>query len=188
MRRPFDITNGSRPQANHESIGLTLLELLITVLILASFTIISTYIISHLIYGSKSSIKQTAVDDWGRVDYLIETDVRESLNIEVNSNSFGSCGTTISSPKLSLQTAYSSSPIVYYNSGSGTSQSIRRCGPAILKNGTLSTTINRDSLVADNASLAASLQSDSSLLKYDVTFFQINVTETGFARLRARTY
>lgn len=168
--------------------GLSLVELLITIVILGSFMVVSTYLISHLLYNSKTSIKQSIVDDWGRIDYLIETDTREALGVSIGSNPFGTCGTTVDSPILALRTAYSSAPIIYYNSGTGVDASIRRCGPAILQNGQLSTTVNRDSLVASNASIAAALQTDTSLVKYDVTFKLTNTTETGFARLRTREY
>ena len=169
--------------------GLTLVELLIYVAILGSLMTISTYLISHLIYNSKTTLKQGVVDDWGRIDYLIETDVREALTISVNGSSASSCaGTSVQSPIISLTTAYSSSPIIYYNSGTPPNQSLRRCGPAILMNGSLSSSVDKDSLVAENASISAALQSDASVLRYDVTFSSLNTTETGFARLRARSY
>lgn len=168
--------------------GLTLVELLIYVAIMGSLMTISTYLISHIIYNSKTTLKQGAVDNWGRIDYLIETDVREALTISVNTSATTSCGISVQSPIISLATAYSSSSIIYYNSGASPNQSIRRCGPAILRNGELSSSIDKDSLVAEKASISAELQSDTSVLKYDVTFSELGITETGFARLRARSY
>ena len=176
---------GSASSASH---GLTLVEMLVTVILLASFMGITTYLISHLLYNSKTTMKQSIVDDWGRLDYLLETDIREAEGISIDSNPFGSCGSTISSPKISLKTAYSSSPIVYYNLAVGSSNEIRRCGPAILSDGTLSTTINTDNVIAQEATLSATLQSDTSLVQYSITFNTLSTTETGFVRLRARVY
>ena len=167
--------------------GLSLVEVLVSVLIMGSLMIISTYLISHLIYNSKTTLKQAVVDDWGRIDYLLETDIREALTISVNTATATLCGKSIANPIITLGTAYSSDPIVYYNDGTSPNSSLRRCGPAILLNGQLSSATS-DSLVAENASIAATLLTDVSVVKYDVTFSLIGVTETGSARLRARQY
>jgi hypothetical protein len=168
--------------------GFTLIEALTVVFIMGLFMGMTTYLITHLLYNSRTTLKQSVVDEWGRLDYLLETDIREAMEITIDSNSFGSCGASVSSPKISLKTAYSSAPIVYYNKPVGSLSQIWRCGPAILSDGTLSSSINSDDLVAENAALTASLQQDVSLVQYTITFGALSTTETGFVRLRARSY
>jgi hypothetical protein len=148
----------------------------------------SGYIISHLIFNSKIGLRQKGIDDWGRIDYLLETDIREATKAASGSMPGNTtCGTS-SSPELALISPYSeTTAITYYNSTDNGSSVIRRCGPDILENGLLSTTTFSDNIVLREASISVTT-TDNSFVEYEISVNGLSGVQTGFARLRSRSY
>ena len=173
------------------SAGFTLIEVLVSVVLLGGLIYSSGYIISHLLFGSAIGLKQKAIDNWGRIDYLLETDIRESSAAASASIPSGatSCG-GVATPELALLTPYlspTSTIIAYYNSTVNGEPVIRRCGPDILANGTLSSTSESDNIVLRNASIEVTTV-DNNFVEYEITMAGLPGIQTGFARLRSRTY
>ena len=168
--------------------GFTLVELLVSTVMLGALIYASGYVISHLLFNSAIGLKQKGIDDWGRIDYLLETDIREATRAASGSMPTGTgCG-GVSSPELALLTPYSlSTAVAYYNSTDNGIPVIRRCGPDILENGTLSSSSSSDNIVLRNASIDVTTV-DNSFVEYDISVSGLSGVQTGFARLRARSY
>lgn len=172
-----------------KSTGFTLVELLVSTVLLGALIYSSGYIISHLLFNSTIGLKQKGIDDWGRIDYLLETDIREATLAASGSIPGGaSCGSS-SSPELALLTPYSSSTAVtYYNTTDNGLPVIRRCGPDILEDGSLSASSSSDNIVMKNASIDVTTV-DNSFVEYGITMPSgLSGVQTGFARLRSRSY
>lgn len=162
-----------------------------SVILLGTLIYSGGYIISHLLFNSAMGLKQKAIDNWGRIDYLLETDIREATIASSATIPSGaaSCG-AVTTPELALLTPYLSSTstvIAYYNSTVNGEPVIRRCGPDILANGTLSSTTTSDNIVLRNASIDVTTV-DNNFVEYDISIAGLPGVQTGFARLRSRTY
>jgi prepilin-type N-terminal cleavage/methylation domain-containing protein len=175
--------------ASLDQSGYTLIELLITSILLGLLIGSGAYFVTQLIYNTKISAKQKAVDEWGRVDYLLETDIREAEDVATGSNPFGTCLGAPSDPVLALKTSYGAgSVIVYYNQMIDGIPQLRRCGPAVLQDGTLAETLVDDNIIVQGASLAATAATDTRFVDYQLTIPSLSVSEVGSARLRSRSY
>ena len=164
--------------------GFTLVEMLISVIILGTLLISGAYFITHLTYTSKIGGKQKSVEEWGRVDYLLETDIREAQLASIGGiPGQASCLSSPATPELGLLTA-DNKPIAYYNSTLGGKPIIRRCGPDVNADGTLSTTLS-DNVAFFNAILTVE-SSDNLFIDYQIELPDLSVTERGYARLRSR--
>lgn len=170
------------------SLGFTLVELLVSISILGILISMGGYVISHLLYGSVIGLRQKGVDDWGRIDYLLETDIREASRAASGAFPGGASCTGAASPVLGLLTPYSSTTgIAYYNSTDNGAPVIRRCGPDILENGTLSASSSSNNIVLRDASIDA-ITADNNFVEYNITLSGLSSLKTGSARLRSRSY
>lgn len=168
--------------------GFTLVELLVTTVMLGALIYSSGYVVSHLLFNSAIGLRQKGIDDWGRIDYLLETDIREATRAASGSMPSGATCGGISSPELSLLTPYSpTTAVAYYNSTDNGTPVIRRCGPDILENGTLSTSSSADNIVLRDARIDVTTL-DNSFVEYDISVSGLSGVQTGFARLRSRSY
>lgn len=156
--------------------------------ILGSIISAGGYLIAHLLFDSKIGLRQKAIDNWGRIDYLLETDIREAVQASAGSltGATGSC-TSISGAVITVATTSSAGSIVYYNGLEGGKEAIRRCGPNILENGSLSSSGISDNALALDTRIS-SRSGGGTLIEYDVEFVSIGIRETGYARPRARAY
>lgn len=165
--------------------GFTLVEALVSIVLLAILMISGAYFLTHLTYTSKIGLKQKSVEEWGRVDYLLETDIREAKLASVGSiPQSQTCLTSPSSPQLGLLTS-SDQAITYYNDTLDGEPVVRRCGPDVNADGTLSATTYSDNIAFYDASLSAQTN-DNFFVDYRITLESLSVTEQGFARLRSR--
>lgn len=173
----------SKPQAA-QSEAFTLVEMLISLIILAILIVSGAYFITHLVYTSNIGVKQKSVEEWGRVDYLLETDIREAKLATVGSiPASATCLSSPSDPALGLLTA-DDKAIVYYNSTDNGKSVVRRCGPDVNPDGTLATTLS-DNVAFYGATINV-VSTDNFFIDYTITLTTPPIIEQGYARLRSR--
>ena len=178
-----EITTSQSTNSNRKN-AFTLIEMLVSLVILAALLISGAYFITHLTYTSKIGVKQKSVEEWGRVDYLLETDIREAKLAAIGSIPNGSsCLTSPSNPELGLLTA-GDMAITYYNATLNGKPVVRRCGPDVNADGTLAST-SSDNVAFFDASLSAT-STDNLFIDYTIALPALSVTEQGYARLRSR--
>jgi prepilin-type N-terminal cleavage/methylation domain-containing protein len=166
--------------------GFTLVELIVSVVILGTLLVSGAYFLTHLLYTSNIGIKQRGVEEWGRFDYLLETDIREASAAEIGSIPNGlSCTGSPSDPDLGLLTN-NNQVITYYNSTDAGKPVVRRCGPDVDEYGALSTTSSSNNIAFYDATLSAS-SPNNLFIDYTITQSAPLGTEQGYARLRSRT-
>jgi type II secretory pathway pseudopilin PulG len=167
-----------------QSEAFTLVEMLISLIILATLIVSGAYFITHLTYTSNIGTKQKSVEEWGRVDYLLETDIREAKLAAVGSiPASATCLSSPSTPALGLLTA-DGKAIVYYNSTDNGKPAVRRCGPDVNPDGTLATSFSDN--IAFHAATLNVVSADNLFIDYTITLTTPPVTEQGYARLRSR--
>ena len=178
-----EITQSQSANSNRQN-AFTLIEMLVSLVILAALLISGAYFITHLTYTSKIGVKQKSVEEWGRVDYLLETDIREAKLAAIGSIPNGaSCLTSPSNPELGLLTS-DDMAITYYNATLNGKPVVRRCGPDVNADGTLASTFS-DNVAFFDASLSAA-STDNLFIDYTIALPALSVTEQGYARLRSR--
>ena len=140
-----------RPRPNA---GFTLLELLITLALGGMVMgLASSVITSHLRTTQKQSELQRMRDHWGRINFFLETEIREGQSLGTE-NGVGICADkagrvlTVTVPHPAA--AGSTGLIVYYNKDAD----LWRCGPAVQRNGTLDFSNQADGILVENATLA----------------------------------
>jgi prepilin-type N-terminal cleavage/methylation domain-containing protein len=165
--------------------GFTLIEMLVSVVLLGTLLISGAYFITHLAYTSNIGLKQKSVEEWGRVDYLLETDIREAKLAAIGSIPNGSsCLSSPSDPTIGLLTN-NNMAITYYNTTFNGKPVVRRCGPDVNADGTLSPDSSSDNIAFYDASIAAT-SPDNLFIDYTITLSSLAITEEGYARLRTR--
>mgnify|MGYP006274107419 CR=1 FL=1 len=178
-----EITTSPSTNSNRKN-AFTLIEMLVSLVILAALLISGAYFITHLTYTSKIGVKQKSVEEWGRVDYLLETDIREAKLAAIGSIPNGSsCLTSPSNPELGLLTA-GDMAITSYTATLNGKPVVRRCGPDVNADGTLAST-SSDNVAFFDASLSAT-STDNLFIDYTIALPALSVTEQGYARLRSR--
>lgn len=162
MFRPFPVP-ASRPPAPDER-GFSLVELLISV-------VVGVMVVSAFTYGITSQLRSTqnqeqaqrTRDDANRLNYLIQTEASEAVNTTqgqtisgcvVRANGKTSLfSLTIPLPTGQFDTLANVATVHYYSETSGGVTDLRRCGPAILRNGSLDFSTNVDGIVSANTVL-----------------------------------
>jgi hypothetical protein len=194
MLKSFPISRFLHPNRlfNRQFMGpnaFTLVEALVTLSLLTFLLYTAGYFVSHVLLSSKISLKQKAIDDWGRIDFLLETDIREATAASIGSiPNNATCLSAPTGPALALIAPYDPSlPIVYYNSTVNSKPVVRRCGPDVLSDGSLSKTSSSDNILLVDAAISAQL-TDNVLVDYQLKINTVDLTELGTARLRARSY
>lgn len=167
--------------------GYSLVELLVAVSILGSLIAAGAYLVSHLLFDSRIGLKQKAIDDWGRIDYIIETDVREGIGVTTGSGPVSGSCTGKPDVAITIATTISGGNIVYYNGTQSGVPAIRRCGPNVLPDGRLSATGSSDNALALNTRISGDSPTGN-LVDYEVEFTALGITEKGYARPRSRAY
>ena len=126
--------------------GYTLVEIMIaTFLGLVTLTALVTLIMAYVRSRDRVEANMRLQEQWAKLQFLLDREIQESIPVTSNSSVNALCGAI--TPALSLESPGSRDRIVYYLSGT----SLRRCGPSITGNGSLSTTVT-DSLLLNNVS------------------------------------
>ncbi len=147
--------------------AFSLVELLISVVAGVALVSALAYTITGQIRGTQVQERaQRSRDDATRLDYLIQTETSEAYAITVG-GTVGNCSAaangrpalfslSIPRPTGQFDTASNVATIHYYSLTSGQVTDLRRCGPAILRNGALdfSANANVDGIVSANTSLS----------------------------------
>lgn len=147
--------------------AFSLVELLISVVAGVALVSALAYTITGQIRGTQVQERaQRSRDDATRLDYLIQTETSEAYAITVG-GTVSNCSAaangrpalfslSIPRPTGQFDTASNVATIHYYSLTSGQVTDLRRCGPAILRNGALdfSANANVDGIVSANTSLS----------------------------------
>lgn len=147
--------------------AFSLVELLISVVAGVALVSALAYTITGQIRGTQVQERaQRSRDDATRLDYLIQTETSEAYAITVG-GTVSNCSAaangrpalfslSIPRPTGQFDTASNVATIHYYSLTSGQVTDLRRCGPAILRNGALdfSANVNVDGIVSANTSLS----------------------------------
>jgi len=144
--------------------AFSLVELLISVVAGVALVSALAYTITGQIRGTQVQERaQRSRDDATRLDYLIQTETSEAYRIVVG-GTVSNCNAaangrpalfslSIPLPTGQFDTATNVATIHYYSLTSGQVTDLRRCGPAILRNGALDFSTNVDGIVSANTSL-----------------------------------
>ncbi|MFY8149304.1 MAG: PulJ/GspJ family protein [Prochlorococcaceae cyanobacterium] len=148
--------------------AFTLVELLIA----AGLGAVILAVAAKVLTGDvRSSSSQEAIqrlrDHWGRVNYFLDTEVREGLSVSLAAGS-GGCA-SVASPLLTITvpapgTASGTSTIHYYNQNGD----LWRCGPDIADDGSLLFDTITNGILVENATLQTSI-TNSSNVAYTLT-------------------
>jgi prepilin-type N-terminal cleavage/methylation domain-containing protein len=139
---------GPRPNA-----GFTLVELLVTLVLGGMLMgLASSVITSHLRTTQKQSELQRMRDHWGRINFFLETEIREGQSLGTEQGE-GICADK--SRVLTITVPNPAAPgspgrILYYNNG----VDLWRCGPSVNRDGTLDFANQTDGILVENASLS----------------------------------
>lgn len=148
--------------------GFTLVELLIA----AGLGAVILAVAAKVLTGDvRSSSSQEAIqrlrDHWGRVNYFVDTEVREGLSVSLAAGS-GACA-SVASPLLTITvpapgTASGTSTIHYYNQNGD----LWRCGPDIADDGSLLFDTVTNGILVENATLQVSI-TNATIVSYALT-------------------
>lgn len=144
--------------------AFSLVELLIAVVAgMALFSAI-VYTITGQIRGTQVQERtQRSRDDASRLNYLIQTEASEAVTIALG-GTVSNCAAaangkpalfslTVPLPTGQFDTLTNVATIYYYGLSTGQLTDLRRCGPAIQRNGSLDFTATVDGIVSANTSL-----------------------------------
>ncbi|MCT0212077.1 MULTISPECIES: PulJ/GspJ family protein [Synechococcales] len=176
------------PRAVRNEAGFTLIELLVG-LVMGGFLMAAaaSTLVSQIRSGNRMEVAQSLRNNMGRLSSFLEAEIGEGDRIRygVPITGAGGCtGTTANSlftidvPNLGATgAALATTPIHYYVSGSGTTASLKRCGPPINPNGTLDFAGTRFySYVSSNTTLTLTNTTDSKAVNYTLTIRDANAT------------
>ena len=184
--------------------AFSLVELLISVVAGAALVSAVAYTITGQIRGTQTQEQaQRSRDDANRIDYLIQTEASEAVTTGLgqtisNCDSAANGRTSLFSlivprPTGQFDTATNIATIYYYSTTSAGVTDLRRCGPAILRNGSLDFSTNVDGIVAANTSLSLQSCNGTSSSGREVAYrLQLNDVSGGYrppcAIARARAF
>ncbi|MCT0224850.1 type II secretion system protein J [Synechococcus sp. CS-1328] len=143
--------------------AFTLMELLMAAAIGAVILAVAAKV---LIGDVRSSSNQEAIqrlrDHWGRVNYFVDTEVREGLSVSLTAGS-GGCA-SVTNPLLTITvpapgTVSGISTIHYYNQNGD----LWRCGPDIADNGSLIFDTITNVILVENTTLEVSITNSSNI-------------------------
>ena len=148
------------PASPRTAAGLSLVELLITTVLGALILAVAARVLTSDIRSTSSqeAIQQMR-DHWGRVNYFVDTEVREGLSLS-KAPGADRC-VAASNPLLTITVPApgGTSTIHYYEQGG----SLWRCGPDINADGTLdfNTTIN--GILVENATMQTTITNNKNV-------------------------
>ena len=163
MRRPSP-AHRCRPRHLRRERGFSLVELLISV-------VTGVLVVSAFSYGITSQLRSTQAqeqaqrtrDDANRLNYLIQTEASEAVNTAQGQTISGCAAAangktslfslTIPLPTGQFDTLTNAATIYYYSDTNAGITDLRRCGPAILRNGSLDFSTTVDGIVSANTNL-----------------------------------
>ncbi len=125
-------------------------------------------IVSHIRTTTRQEASQRLRDDFGRLTFLMETEIGEGDALTYGTTC-SSSGFTIRLPRLpnlSNGTTAASATVRYYNDGNG---NLRRVGPNILSTGELDFGTSQDLIVNENTLLTLSNCDDPRKVSYSLT-------------------
>lgn len=144
--------------------AFSLVELLIAV-------VAGVALVSSVSYGITTQLRSTQIaelaqrtrDDANRLNYLIQTEASEAVTT-AQGQTISNCASgangktslfslTIPRPTAQFDDLSNIATIYYYSDTNGGITDLRRCGPAILRNGSLSFSSNVDGIVNANTAL-----------------------------------
>ena len=154
-----------------QSAGLTLVELLITLLI-ASILLVGTsaIFVRHMKDVQRLEAYTRLQENWKRVQYLIDQDIQESTGSILTTSTCAPSGSTgimtLLIPAAGGSAISSTGSVTYYKNGS----ELRRCGVSISLDGSLDTSVtNTDSLVASGITSFTPDTTNSRLPNYSLS-------------------
>lgn len=150
--------------------AFTLVELLV-VSVIGGVLLAATagVIVSHIRSTAIQEVSQRLRDDFGRISYLMETEIGEGDSVTFAVGCSATSGFTIRLPRLpSLQdgTTPAAVTIRYYNDGAG---NLRRIGPDVLPSGELNYATSQDLVVNENTLLTIPACNDPRVVNYSLT-------------------
>jgi hypothetical protein len=136
---------------SHQSYGFTLLELLLYIAMLSGiWATMINITVSNIKSSSIQELRLRAIDRWGKLSSLIESEIIESDNVTTEVEFTNPCNDNLSSnstitPLFSLRIPYigtnsatlKNTSIYYYQKKIGSDSEVWRCGPGYLTNGQL---------------------------------------------------
>jgi prepilin-type N-terminal cleavage/methylation domain-containing protein len=145
---------GTSFATRHDACGLTLVELLIALVIGAAVMAGAARV---LIGDVRSSSSQEAIqrlrEHWGRVNYFVDTEVREGIGVSITAGT-GSCSDA-ANPRLTIMVpAAGATGTIHYYEQAG---SIWRCGPDINADGTLDFATITNGILVENATMQTTI-------------------------------
>ena len=163
-RSPLDSSSRKAAIRLRSTATFSLVELLLAVVAGTALVSALAYTITGQIRGTRTQeLAQRSRDDANRIDYLIQTEASEAVTTS-QGQTISNCvsaanGTTslfsltVPKPTGQFDTATNIATIYYYSTTTSGLTDLRRCGPAIQRNGSLDFSANVDGVVAANTAL-----------------------------------
>lgn len=172
--------------------GFSLLELLISVVLGTALVSSVFYVITAQIRGSTSEeLAQRSRDDATRLNYLIQTEASEAVTMAtgvVISNCASPANGKTSVFSLTIPRTVGQfddvtnvATIFYYSDSNSGVTDLRRCGPAILRNGSLDFSSSVDGIVSASTTLSLATCNGSTSSNREVVYqLQFNDVPGGY--------
>jgi hypothetical protein len=168
--------------------GFSIAELAVVGLLFGLIILLTLdLIISHASSTSSLIKKQLSIDEWGRLDLLLETEIREANAVNLQSASVNACSTNFT-PSIEIEPNLGSRKIYYYNRQVNGKSELRRCGPGVMSDGSIDADTDAiDALVLDNSTLYVETNSDGNLVTYSLDYND-SPAGSGTSRARVRVF
>lgn len=169
--------------------GFSLVELLLAVVAGVSLVSAVAYTITGQIRGTQAAEQaQRTRDDASRLNYLIQTEASEAVTT-AQGQAISNCGAsadgrtslfslTIPRPTAQFDDQTNIATIYYYSDSSAGVTNLRRCGPAIQRNGALDFSSNVDGIVNGNTTLSLVTCNGTSSSTREVAY-QLQLNDVG---------
>jgi type II secretory pathway pseudopilin PulG len=174
-------------------LSFSLLELLISVVLGTALVSAVFYVITGQIRGaSKEELAQRTRDDATRLNHLIQTEASEAVTT-TQGQTISNCAAaangrtslfalTIPRPTAQFDDLTNVTTIYYYSTTSSGITDLRRCGPAIQRNGSLDFSTMVDGIVSANTGLNLVTCNSTTSSSREVAYqLQLNDVSNGYS-------